>query len=370
MNRVQIVQINLHQSKAASATLAKLLAGMQTVIALIQKPWIFNNAIKGLTGCGKFSGGDLTAAQVRLNLEQGRGMDIIVGLAYMPHDSTEPHPPDEVRELCNHVKRRRLQLLLGFDANSHHAAWESTGCNGRGESFQEFIMRAGLHILNRGTEPTFVDRRRQKVLDITLVTDDVASLVGDWRVSKDLSAPDHRTIRIFVLFEEPIDLALRLRPISLRFGSKKQLEEASKLLHRVIIDSYEENCKLLPRRRKTEIPSWSEDELGGLRNETRKAFNKAKNARKGPRKEAAWTTYRGLLAKYNKAIKAAKDRCWRASTSGIESQSETARLEKILGINKTTYLGSLQAPDGSNTETIEETLKLLMETHFPGFTES
>lgn len=46
---IPFTQINLHHSKAASATLAKGIAGMQTAITLIQEPWLLNNSIKGLS---------------------------------------------------------------------------------------------------------------------------------------------------------------------------------------------------------------------------------------------------------------------------------------------------------------------------------
>jgi len=49
---VPVVQINLHHSKGASAILARSMAMMQTAIALIQEPWLLNNTIKGLSGCG------------------------------------------------------------------------------------------------------------------------------------------------------------------------------------------------------------------------------------------------------------------------------------------------------------------------------
>ena len=93
-----------------------------------------------------------------------------------------------------YAKDKGLELLLGCDANSHHEVWGSTDINPRGESLLDFIMRTGLQILNRGKEPTFLDSRRQEVLDITLCTRGLEGLVRHWRISSEPSGSDHRQI--------------------------------------------------------------------------------------------------------------------------------------------------------------------------------
>jgi hypothetical protein len=47
--------------------------------------------------------------------------DVIVGsiCIHMPYDSKD-WPPQEVKRLVTHVKDRRLELLLGCNANSYH----------------------------------------------------------------------------------------------------------------------------------------------------------------------------------------------------------------------------------------------------------
>jgi hypothetical protein len=82
-----------------------------------------------------------------------------------------------------YVKDRRLELTLGYDANSHHEVWGSTNTNSRGESLLRLQMGTELHILTRGTQPTFLGSRRQEVTDITICTQGVTNMVRDWRVS-------------------------------------------------------------------------------------------------------------------------------------------------------------------------------------------
>jgi len=215
---VPINQINLHHSKGASAILASSTAAMHTHLAIIQEPWLLNNAIKGLGGCGtifrarsdrklrtciaakglnitfllQLSSEDLTVVQTSINLEEGMTMDLFIESAYMPYDSCDLPPQDNVKNLVAHAGFE----LLDCDANSHHVGWESSNINPREESLQDFILDKGLIILNRGTEPIFMDARRQEIIDITICTKGVFELIGNWRVLDEPSGSDHKQIRL------------------------------------------------------------------------------------------------------------------------------------------------------------------------------
>jgi hypothetical protein len=69
----------------------------------------------------------------------------------------------------------------------------------------DFIMRTGLQILNRGKEPTFVDSRKQEVLDIKICTRGLVGLVRDWMVSSEPSGSDHRQI-LYTLNQNQIEM--------------------------------------------------------------------------------------------------------------------------------------------------------------------
>jgi hypothetical protein len=143
----------------------------------------------------QLSCGDLTAVQLRLKLMDGIYRDVKIGSAYMPYDSEDLRPQEEIKRLVAYTKGKGLELLLGCDADSHHEVWGSIDINPRGESLLDFIMRTRLHILNRGNEPTFLDSRRHEVLDITICTRGLVGLVRDWRVSSEPSGSDHKQIR-------------------------------------------------------------------------------------------------------------------------------------------------------------------------------
>lgn len=68
----------------------------------------------------EFSNEDLTAVLLNIRRHSKGVMGLIVRSVYMPYDSAEPPPQKEVKQLVAFAKERRLNLLLGCDANSHH----------------------------------------------------------------------------------------------------------------------------------------------------------------------------------------------------------------------------------------------------------
>jgi hypothetical protein len=211
----------------------------------------------------------------------------------MSYDSEDQPPQEEIKKLVAYAKDKGLELLLGCKANSHHEVWGSTDINPRGESLLDFIMRTGLQILNAGKEPTFLDSRRQEVLDITICTRGLAGLVRDWRVASEPSGSDHRHIRYTldqIQTEKKwgrnprqtnwvgyiADLESQLKKAPTRFYSKEDLEMASQLVSDAIKDSFEMNCPVKLKNTSTRVPWWNK-ELAKLRVEVRRLFNRARN---------------------------------------------------------------------------------------------
>ncbi|XP_018395989.1 PREDICTED: uncharacterized protein LOC108774392 [Cyphomyrmex costatus] len=241
-------------------------------------------------------------------------------------------------------------------------------------------MGAGLMILNRGTVSTFMDCRRQEVLDITISTGGLADLVRDWRVSGEPSGSDHRQVRYDLRHmvnkewgRNPrttnwegyrMDLEAILKKAPNRFHSEENLEYAAQFESDAIKEAYEGNCLERTKYSTSKTPWWSK-ELSKHRLEVRRLFNK-------PRRKnstADWEAYRKAQRGYSKAIIIAKRKLWRDFCKSIESASEASRLNRILSKDNTLRLGCLKLPNGNYTETVEGSLKHLMSTHFPGFQE-
>ncbi|XP_055714759.1 uncharacterized protein LOC129808879, partial [Phlebotomus papatasi] len=221
-NKISCIQANLHHCRAAMSCMDEKLAVVQACIGLFQEPWTVRNKVKGVDNrrgnlyfsnrgnnkvracvyvskdinamfLSQYSTGDLAAVKVEVETAHGRG-ELVLASAYLPYDATDPPPSRELADLVAACERNSWELLVGADANAHHIAWGSTGVNARGESLLEFICTNQLDIINVGDNPTYVDRRRKEVIDITLGTRLAAELTTGWHVSDCLTMSDHRRI--------------------------------------------------------------------------------------------------------------------------------------------------------------------------------
>lgn len=221
-HNISFTQINLHHCKGATDLLSCSLSKKQTMIALIQEPYVYQGKIRGLDIKGyltiqsnnsripraciiisnelkasllpQFITDDLVAMILNIK-EAGTITKIAVASAYLPYDSVQQPPGAVVEELVSFCQSQGLPLLLCCDANSHHTVWGSTDINSRGQSLIEFISATNLSILNRGNEPTFFNTRRQEVIDITLCSQQIEHQILNWRVSEEVSLSDHRYIK-------------------------------------------------------------------------------------------------------------------------------------------------------------------------------
>jgi len=282
---MKVLQVNLYHSRAASAALCVAMKNCD--VALIQEPWIYKGAIKGLKEvsgeliysrstqnprtCILIKKGfqilplmnhcsrDLTAVTAS---GEGRPREIILGSAYLPYDEAEPPPPDELEKLVMGCRDQGTHLIIGCDANSHHTSWGSTNINNRGESLFNYIMANGLDIMNRGNRPTFVTTNRQEVIDITIATLYAGNLIKDWYVTEEVTCSDHRYIRFTVMgidhsikiYHNPrrtdwesfrTDLTGGLRGMTDKINNVIDLEMAADQFQEAVIFAYNENCPLL-----------------------------------------------------------------------------------------------------------------------------
>ncbi|XP_036319638.1 uncharacterized protein LOC118734048 [Rhagoletis pomonella] len=113
-------------------------------------------------------------------------------------------------------------------------------------------------------------------------------------------------------------------------------------------------------------PPWWNEEIKISRKKCRKTFNQATASGR----EGHWETYKTTLREYKKLLRRSKRTSWKDFCNGVESISEAGRLRKILSGAAQKAPRCLQRPNGSWTETEEESLDLLLFTHFPGATDS
>jgi hypothetical protein len=73
----------------------------------------------------------------------------------------------------NFSNEKGTPIVIGCDANSQHVAWGSTDINIRGAAMLEYLFATHFCILNRWNEPTFVNRVRAQVIDISLASSNI-----------------------------------------------------------------------------------------------------------------------------------------------------------------------------------------------------
>jgi hypothetical protein len=186
------------------ANLSKRFLAEGIYIALIQEPWVVKGKIMGLGETGgkliyckstqtprtcillrkiltalpihELCSRDLTAVKVQLHKGSTK-REIILTSGYLPYDDSTPPPSEEVQQLLQYSTRCGSQILLGYDANAHHMVWGSTNTNQRSESLLGFIMANNLTIVNQGNKPAFITAVRKEVLDVTIITQYIGTLI-------------------------------------------------------------------------------------------------------------------------------------------------------------------------------------------------
>lgn len=308
---------------------------------------------------------DIASALIRVDTQQGGIMQFVAASVYLDYNALEI--PNKLKELVNYCKSQNLQLIIGADANAHHTLWGSSDTNLRGEELLEFISSSELVILNQGNVPTFENRLRKEVLDVTLSTEFISEKIVDWRVSDEPSLSDHKQIRFKIITHRKItetyrnprntnwehysmNLEINLKGLNHDLRTREEVEGAAISLSEAITASYHSSC---PERKKTsnrDVPWWS-NKLKRLRIRTRKLFNKAKVTND-------WVTYKESLTEYNREIRKAKRESWNKFCEDISKVSDSAKVHKVLAKGHINRLGQLQKPDGSYTADASEILGL------------
>ena len=395
-------QINLHHSPVANHSINEWLVGRKghttPKIALIQEPHTIKGKITNISkkldtfsdtcdgnirSCiittqglnawmlGQFSNADQVAIAIR-----NGNQTIVAASTYMPYDSEEPPPPGIMKDLTAFCEAKGWGLIIGTDANSHNDVWGSTDTNYRGEELLNFIVGSNLHICNQGNKPTFSNAIRKEVIDITLASNNIVNKISRWEVSDAETFSDHNRIQFEFAYEtKEINIGkrnirntnwtnyieeLKGNMIPLQEFSTKGVEHMNEMLVKTIIESFEGNCQIT-NVLTTDKPIWWNRHLTFLK---RSAANKRRRYKRHPTEENQELA-KAALREYKAEIRKAKTESWKEFCSSIENQTATAKLQKIMKMGGTRKISTLKKKDGSFTTTPEETLEVLIETHFP-----
>ncbi|XP_037942706.1 uncharacterized protein LOC119675572 [Teleopsis dalmanni] len=298
----------------------------------------------------------------------------------MAHDHEEL-PSSNLKQLTIDARRLGADIILGCDANAHHEIWGSSNTNERGELLFDFIFSNNLFICNDGNRPTFVTKNRQEVLDITVTTAKIHGSIRKWKVSTRHSFSDHMILEFSIHLKKSSTPSLEtFRNVRNTNWTKykssinelltnttlyppeniNDLDEQVGDLTSILNEAFNLACPSTRPSRKCNPPWWNRN-LGQLRKECRRFFNRAKLNRN----ESDWSEYKISLQNYKKELRKSKRTSWQSYCQEISRDSETSRLRKILSKNPSVP-ELLRKPDGTWSNNSRESLDLLLDTHFPG----
>ena len=397
-------QINLQHSKVSTLELSRWIiekqqdTGNGSFVCFIQEPYLFRGKLPHLAAhkcfvpaadartaivCSKdinlwfapeFSHRDLTTCTVKLK----SGVDITVCSVYCDilHQRIDPM-------LSNVVERPGMKIIC-CDSNAHSELWGSPEANARGEMFEDFIVENNLVLLNTGSVPTYIGRGARTHIDFTLTSVDAEELTHSWKVEEETVLSDHRIISFVLtisvspgerrwnvgkgdwpLFQAGLEAE---RLVELPYWDTVLIDREAKAFEDLINKHLGRTCPKTSGFSGRRIPDdWWTEEIAECRHQVRLLERQAHRA--GPEeRHAAWHAYSAARREFTTEIRKAKRLSWKAFVSEVKTPKGMAMLNGVLKSRENKVLGILKKPDGSFCTTPDESMDLLINTHFPGNT--
>lgn len=421
---VRIIQLNLGRSVTATSHLELEINKYKTKIALIQEPNVVNNKVRGFTSgkiinyvgvmkenqsvrsaiwiendfhksnncqlLGEFTDRDQTTMQITIEQENKVISEIIICSVYMPHNSIQDNRTIQIKmpineklnNLIKHCKRKNLKLIIGCDSNAHNTIWGNKNNNARGNNLLNYLMTEDLHLHNTGDEFTYSQNDAKTIIDLTITNHGARNLIDNWKVVTEEIFSDHRAISYDLKILQTKDNKIRIKKRTdwMRFKiiitnnisktdvnieNSGDLDDMAMNIEELLISTYKKCCKEREIKRTKTV--WFTDKLSSMRKELRKVYHRLhyKKSHTKPTAEALGNEYKEKKKLYLKECWKEKNRAWKKKIAQVEGAKEIARMQKLMENTKPPEITTLINSDGEYTDNDEETIKELMQTHFP-----
>ncbi len=405
---IAVTQINLRRKQNAWSTLMSNISGRRNPVILATEPYTNKNNL--LPKVHKdlipfyYKKGDVrpraallthknladrcweltqftTPDQVAIKIKHD-GKELILASSYM--DGTKEVPPPELTPLVTYANQLKLPLIVGSDTNSHHILWGNRETRARGEELLDFLDSCGLSWANKGSTPTFLNSRGQNsIIDLTIINSSGGDLISNWHVSQKFSNSDHRYIMFDIAsksktapkqirfvrntdwkkFHDCLDSNQNLSNLNQStLTSKSDLDKAANDLNQALTEAFDYACPITYISSVIKKPPWMTPEVQNAQRGIRSKLKLARNTKS----DASWRALRESDKAYNKLLEQTQRKEWRSFCENTESVRESARMNKILKScsDKKEKLESVYKPDNTLTKNAEETLDVLVNTHF------
>ena len=292
----------------------------------------------------------------------------------------DPDSLNKFSKLVEYTNAKNIPLIMGTDSNGHHILWNSFKTTPRGRLICELLNKYNLNVQNKGTSPTFVNTRGFKsIIDITITNKHADNLIKDWKVEKDASLSDHKMITIkldignhttsykrctnnikWEEYREEVKRSLQSNPYRCKENGNPQerADKNIKFINNTLMKMLDKICPLTKVTHKSKIP-WNK-EIDKHKKRSLRQKGKTITTPSHENRENLKESERD----YRRELQRIGRQSWKDYCSEETSKSKLAKFPKQKG-RDWERLDSLKLPSGEFTNTSEETLKYLADTHYP-----
>ena len=409
---LNIVQINLGRSRAASEQLLRLSQQRNWDVLLIQEPCIYGGRVTNLGSSRVCFHGTNTRAAIAVtnpslslfyhqNISHrdfaiatiGTDRDkFTFGSAYHEgkprHDHRNNEDIERIERLIDNLPNDKIHI--GMDANAYSPAWSSEQEDNRGRDLLEFLTVKELFIANNSNIPTYAHQADIGFsnIDITVSNRSAVPTLENWNVSTETSMSDHRYITFNVrLTSAPINQRTHSRRFCLsradwpNFNAK--IQQFKPVLSQAVItsdspQSIEAATQLYMKKigqiARQSIPysrpsnngvGWWSPDLTNQRhnvNRLRRKMKRNRNHYEEKRQE-----YLQAFHRYKTSILEHKTQWFRSLCSIDSDKDPWGSIYKMLRTKKqlSAPLKPIRKPNGTFTDNEEDTASFLLERFFP-----
>jgi hypothetical protein len=98
-----------------------------------------------------------------------------------------------IENILHFVKGR--ELLVAMDCNARTKTWHNVLTNRRGRKLEEFVISTHIHIVNEHSKlTTFESNRGTSNVNLTILNNNIVTLLNTWQRNEQKSFSDHRII--------------------------------------------------------------------------------------------------------------------------------------------------------------------------------
>ncbi len=238
-NKISCIQLNLCRSKYSTTQLINFMDKNSIIIALIQEPYYYNKKVLTFSHQyeaiytikdnkppksaiiirkSKISAIDIKSFSndyitcVSISLQKRKILFISVYFAPKSDMNSELY---YLKSIIDNIKPEFL--VISADTNAHSKLWFDKRDDNRGQRLIDFINENKLIIINNNTNtPTYVSHQGKSSIDLTLINENLISIVSDWSLLDMDSMSDHKYIT-FKISDKPQEMKFKS---TIKYNSK------------------------------------------------------------------------------------------------------------------------------------------------------